>query len=257
MPVLTENEPVLELSEVVKRYGGPWPWSAPVLALDRVSMRLGSGEVVGLLGPNRCGKSTICKLAMSLIKPTSGVVRRLRQGAEAIATLERVVYVPEEPVFPSYQSGRSFLELCARLSGLESGLAARRVSGVLERCGLAERGRTRIGGYSKGMRRRLALAQGLLIEPRLVILDEPAEGIDRSGQELVQELVSGWRGAGAGVLLVTHDMGVAARLADRAILLMGGRVVSDTDSQVLMGDSRLAPRRRGGHPAARVPEAVR
>ena len=218
---------VLELREVTKDYRAGPIGLGRLRAVDRASLAVGEGESVGLAGPNRAGKTTLLKLALSLCRPDSGRVVRFGRGGTDRSTLAGVGYVHEGPAFPAYLSASGLLDQYAAMAGVPSGARRRRVPELIERVGLADRREEPIGRFSKGMLRRLGLAQALVNRPRLLVLDEPNEGLDLPGRDLVIELVDEHRRRGGAVLLVSHLLSDLDRLCDRVAVLVAGRVVSD------------------------------
>jgi ABC-2 type transport system ATP-binding protein len=202
---------------LVKRY-------KEVLAVDHVDLQVQSGDVYGFLGPNGAGKTTTLRMALGLITPTEGSVELfgrdpMRHGARA---LEGVAGFVEAPRFYPYLSGRKNLELLAALDG---GGAERRIDEVLEIVELAPRARHRVGGYSHGMRQRLGIAAALLRAPRLLILDEPATGLDPAGMRDMRTLIRRLASEGMTVLLSSHLLPEVQELCDRVAIVDSGRVV--------------------------------
>ena len=196
----------------------------PVRAAADVTFRVEAGEVFGLLGPNRAGKTTLVKLLLALARPTAGRVTRLGRPAADPATLARVGYVHENPAFPRYWSAARLLEYYGAMTLMDEPTVRRRVPELLERVGLADRSREPIAGFSKGMVQRLGLAQALLNDPDLLVLDEPAEGLDLLGRRLVHEVIGERKKQGRTVILVSHALSDVAALCDRVAVLVGGRL---------------------------------
>ncbi len=202
---------------LVKRYDD-------VLAVDHIDVNVRAGDVYGFLGPNGAGKTTTLRMALGLITPTEGTVELfgrdpLRQGARA---LQGVAGFVESPRFYPYMTGRKNLELLAALDG--DGAAAR-IDEVLDIVDLAPRARHRVGGYSHGMRQRLGIAAALLRRPRLLILDEPATGLDPAGMRDMRLLIRRLAGEGITVLLSSHQLPEVQELCDRVAIVDSGRVV--------------------------------
>jgi ABC-2 type transport system ATP-binding protein len=195
-----------------------------VAAVRGVSLAVRPGEALGLLGPNRAGKTTLVKLLLSLCWPTAGEVRRLGRPAADRSTLARVGYVHEDHAFPRYLGAAALLEYYGALSLLPYEVLRDRVPRLLERFGLADRSREPIARFSKGMLQRLGLAQALLAEPRLLVLDEPTEGLDLDGRSLLRAAVREVRARGGSVVLVSHVLAEAAQLCDRVAVLVRGRL---------------------------------
>jgi ABC-2 type transport system ATP-binding protein len=210
--------PPVKARGLVKRY------SEEVLAVDHIDLNVQTGDVYGFLGPNGAGKTTTLRMALGLIMPTEGTVELfgrdpLREGARA---LEGVAGFVEAPRFYPYLTGRKNLELLAALDG---GGAAGRISEVLEIVELAPRAKHKVGGYSHGMRQRLGIAAALLRKPRLLILDEPATGLDPAGMRDMRLLIRRLADEGITVLLSSHQLPEVQELCDRVAIVDRGRVV--------------------------------
>jgi ABC-2 type transport system ATP-binding protein len=209
--------PPVKARGLVKRYD-------EVLAVDRIDLNVRAGDVYGFLGPNGAGKTTTLRMALGLITPSEGSVELfgrdpMREGARALTGVAGFV---EAPRFYPYLSGGKNLELLAALDG--DGAAARipEVLGVVE---LSERARHRVGGYSHGMRQRLGIAAALLRRPRLLILDEPATGLDPAGMRDMRRLIRRLADEGITVLLSSHQLPEVQELCDRVAIVDSGRVV--------------------------------
>jgi ABC-2 type transport system ATP-binding protein len=202
---------------LVKRYD-------EIVAVDHVDLNVGAGDVYGFLGPNGAGKTTTLRMALGLIIPTEGTVELfgrdpLRRGARA---LEGVAGFVEAPRFYPYLSARKNLELLAALDG---GGARERIEEVLRIVDLSPRAKDRVGGYSHGMRQRLGIAAALLRDPRLLILDEPATGLDPAGMRDMRLLIRRLADQGITVLLSSHQLPEVEELCDRVAIIRSGRVV--------------------------------
>ncbi len=198
-----------------------------VAAVRGVSLTVPAGTAFGLLGPNRAGKTTLVKLLLSLCKPTSGTITRLGGPTSDRRTLARVGYMHENHAFPRYLSAAELLTFYGGLTGVKTADLRPRVDKLLERVGLADRRREPIARFSKGMVQRLGLAQALLNEPELLILDEPTEGLDLSGRQLLRDVVAEFRAAGKTVLLVSHVLPEVEALCDRLAVLVAGKVAHE------------------------------
>jgi ABC-2 type transport system ATP-binding protein len=212
-----EHAPPVRAQGLVKRYD-------EVVAVDHVDLHVRTGDVYGFLGPNGAGKTTTLRMALGLITPTEGSVELfgrdpLRSGARA---LEGVAGFVEAPRFYPYLSARKNLELLAALDG---GEARDRIAEVLEIVELLPRARHRVGGYSHGMRQRLGIAAALLRRPRLLILDEPATGLDPAGMRDMRLLIRRLASEGITVLLSSHQLPEVQELCDRVAIVDSGRVV--------------------------------
>jgi ABC-2 type transport system ATP-binding protein len=215
---------VAEFAEVSKTYRTPLRPGRAIPALRGVSLGIEPGEVFALLGPNQAGKSTLLKVLLGLCHPSQGRVYRLGRPAADRSTLARVGYMHENQAFPRYLTAAALLEFYGRLSDLSPAVLRNRIPALLERVGLADRAREPIARFSKGMVQRLALAQALIAQPELLVLDEPMEGLDHHARLLLKEIVVEQRQAGHTVLLVSHALGEVAQVCDRLAVLVKGRL---------------------------------
>jgi ABC-2 type transport system ATP-binding protein len=235
--------PVVEFEEVVKEYPTGLR-RKPLRALGGITFHVKPGEVFGLLGPNRAGKTTLVKLLLSLCRATRGQVRRLGRVASDRSTLGRVGYVHENQAFPRYLSASALLQYYGALSLLPEETVRSRAGELLERVGLADRAHEPIARFSKGMVQRLGLAQALLNDPELLVLDEPSEGLDLTGRQLIRDIVAAQRERGQSVLFVSHLLDEVERLCDRVAVVVGGKLAYlgtiDALTTPATGSSRLS-----------------
>jgi ABC-2 type transport system ATP-binding protein len=197
-----------------------------VRALDGVSLEVGEGEIFGLLGPNGAGKTTLIKILLGLVRPGSGNARILGAGLGDSRVRARVGYLPEQPRYPEYLTGRKMLEIFGRLGGLPTDLARQRAARLLGTVKLEKWQDNPVKTYSKGMAQRLGLAQALLGDPDLVILDEPTDGVDPIGRYEIREVLLGLRKAGKTVLLNSHLLSEIETVCDRVAVMDRGRLVA-------------------------------
>jgi ABC-2 type transport system ATP-binding protein len=215
--VSDQAAPPVKARGLVKRYDD-------VLAVDHIDLNVHAGDVYGFLGPNGAGKTTTLRMALGLITPSEGTVELfgrdpMRSGASA---LEGVAGFVEAPRFYPYLTARKNLELLAALDG--DG-AARHIDEVLATVELGKRAKHKVGGYSHGMRQRLGIAAALLRRPRLLILDEPATGLDPAGMRDMRELIRRLATEGITILLSSHQLPEVQELCDRVAIVESGRVV--------------------------------
>ena len=220
-PRPTFNFDQLTINEVSRRYGRR-------RALNRVSLTLRTGELVGLLGPNGAGKSTLLGVVATLIQPSEGSVRYGDQAASAagVALRAQVGFLSHDLQLYPELTARENLEFSAvhRLYGLDD--PSGRAADALVRAGLEHRADDLAEGFSRGMRQRLALERALLHEPRLVLLDEPFTGLDETASRALAVRLRGLRDDGRIVFLATHDLDVVDGLLDRAVMLSRGRMMA-------------------------------
>jgi ABC-2 type transport system ATP-binding protein len=211
-------------------------------AVTAVSLKLAAGQVLGLLGPNGSGKSTTLKLLAGLLVPTAGHGRIFGHAAGSDAARALVGYLPELPRFPPHLSGREFLEYCAGLSSLRGRQAVERVAGVLRWSGMQAAADRRLGTYSKGMLQRIGLAQAILHDPPLVLLDEPASGLDPAGRLALGRLIRDLAARGQAVVFSSHLLPQAEEVCDRIALLGRGRMLAEGTARELTGAAGAARR---------------
>jgi ABC-2 type transport system ATP-binding protein len=229
--------------QIVKTYPTGPLGRGGVPAIRGVSLTVPAGRVFGLLGPNRAGKTTLIKLLLSLVHPTSGGITRLGAPLGDRGTLARVGYMHENHAFPRYLSAAELLTFYGGLTGVPADMIHSRVAALLERVGLADRQGEPIARFSKGMVQRLGLAQALLNDPDLLILDEPTEGLDLFGRQLLRAVVRERKAAGKTVILVSHVLTEVQELCDSAAVLVAGKVVYDGAVADLLRDPKSgAPR---------------
>lgn len=214
----------IEIDGITKDFT-PGLCGAKVRALDGVTLRIGAGEVMGLLGPNGSGKSTLLKIVVGLLAPTAGACRIEGVPSGRVEARQGVGYLPEAPDFCPHLTGFELVLFHARLGGAPRAGMKERVEAVIARVGLGEVMHRRIGTYSQGMRQRIGLAQALVTDPRVLILDEPTAGIDPVGAAEIGAMISRFKTQGRTVLLSSHSPGQVEDLCDRVALLDHGRLV--------------------------------
>ena len=193
----------VEIQDLVKEFR-PAGRKEPLRAVDKVSIRIAPGEVYGLIGPNGSGKSTTMKALLGLVQPDSGICRIFGNDSLRVDSRQDVGFLPENPYFYKHLSGSETLRFYGKLCGLRGASLESRVKELLALVDLAEAGNRRLGGYSKGMLQRIGLAQALIQEPRLVILDEPTAGVDPVGSRQIRDLILDLKKRGITVFLCSH-----------------------------------------------------
>lgn len=203
-------------------------------AVDGVTFAVRRGEIFGLLGPNGSGKSTTLKIVLGLLRPTSGECRIFGRDSTDVATRARIGFLPEAPYFYGYLSGRELVEFCARMSGVPAREIRARTDEALELAGMTAAASRRVRTYSKGMLQRIGVAQAVVHDPDLIVLDEPTAGIDPVGSAEIGEAIRAMKARGKTVILCSHLLGQVEDLCDRvAIMDRGKLVVAGTLSEVL------------------------
>ncbi len=202
-------------------------WFRPkVRALDGLNLSVPEGEVFGLLGPNGSGKSTTIKLLLGLLHPTAGHATVLSAPAGAVAAKRHIGYLPEESHLYRHLTARETVTLHGRLSGLGGRQLRARVGELLELTGLTQAADRAVGEFSKGMGRRVGLAQALVGDPKLVILDEPTAGLDPIGCREVKDLITELASQGKTVLLTSHLLADVEDVCDQLMILYRGRTLA-------------------------------
>jgi len=219
-PLAASGDAAVRTRGLTKRFGS-------VLALDSLDLDVPRGSVFGLLGPNGAGKTTTIRILTGLARATSGSasVAGVDVSNDRPDLRRRLGYLDQDPRFYGWMKGRELLELVGRLAGLAGPGLRTRVDATLERTGLAEAGSRRIGTYSGGMRQRLGIAQAVLHEPELLILDEPVSSLDPEGRRDLLELIESLAGT-ATVVVSTHVLADVERICDRVAILDRGRLVT-------------------------------
>ncbi len=222
-----------------------------VLAVDEVSLVVREGSAFGLLGPNGAGKTTFVKMLLSAVRPSAGTARLFGLDARLPAARGAVGYLPENHRFPTYNTGRQMLDFYAALAGMPRVDRGTRAAELLELVGLADRADDKIGKYSKGMLQRLGLAQALMNRPKLLILDEPGDGVDPVGRRMIRDILRRQQAEGATIFLNSHLLAEVETFCDDAAIIREGRVA-------LSGSIAELTQGAGYHVAAvDPPEAVR
>jgi len=216
----------IETTELTKDYAVGFWRKRPRRALDRLSLQVDAGEVFGFLGPNGAGKTTTLKLLLQLVFPTSGEARILGRPPGDLGAKRRLGYLPENPYFYDYLTAEELLTYFGGLLGLGPADRRRRVSALLDEVGLDSERRLQLRKFSKGMLQRVGIAQALLNEPDLVILDEPMSGLDPLGRRDVRKLILRLRDRGCTVFFSSHVLSDAEALCSRVAILAKGRLVA-------------------------------
>lgn len=206
-----------------------------VRAVDDLTLEIPKGCVHGLLGPNGSGKSTTIKVLLGLLRPTLGTCRVLGSDSHDASVRARIGYLPESPDFHRFLTGRELVRYYARLCGVARVGREGRIAEVLEWAGLTAAADRRIASYSKGMLQRVGLAQALVHDPELVILDEPTAGVDPVGSADIVRLIRQLRDEGKTVLLTSHLLAQAEDVCDRIAILNRGRLVASGSIDELAG----------------------
>jgi ABC-2 type transport system ATP-binding protein len=198
-----------------------------VVAVRDLDLRVEAGEVYGLLGPNGSGKSTTLKIILGLVSPTRGRTEIFGRDSSRVDSREAVGFLPENPYFYKYLSGEETLRFFGKLGGLNGARLRERIDELLDLVGLTNARKRRLGTYSKGMLQRIGLAQALIHEPKLVVLDEPTAGVDPAGSRDIRNVIVDLKKRGITVLLSSHLLAQVQEICDRIGILANGVLVRE------------------------------
>jgi len=200
---------------------------AKLVAVRGLDLEVAPGQVYGLLGPNGSGKSTTLKIILGLVAPSAGETKIFGRDSREVGSREAVGFLPENPYFYKYLTGEETLQFYGRLCGLGGRALQARTNELLTLVRLEEARHRRLGGYSKGMLQRIGLAQALINEPRLVVLDEPTSGVDPEGSREIRDLILDLKRRGITVLLSSHLLAQVQEICDRVGILAQGVLVRE------------------------------
>jgi len=216
--------PTIEIEHLSKEYPYGFLSLKKKKSLEDLCMRVESGEVFGFLGPNGAGKSTTIKLLMRLIFPDGGTARILGKSINDVSMHREIGYLPEQPYFYDYLTAAEVLDYFACFHGLTATDRKTRVQNMLKKVGLDTAKKIQLRKYSKGMLQRVGLAQAILHDPQVVILDEPMSGLDPLGRREVRDIILELKKEGRTVLFSTHILSDAEMLCDQVGVLVGGKL---------------------------------
>ena len=217
---------VIELKDVRKTFRDFW-LRPTVAAVDGLSLEVRRGEVFGLLGPNGSGKSTTIKMILGLLDPSGGTVRLFGKSPRSVEARSRLGYLPELSYLHPFLTAKETLMYYAGLCGLRHKVAAERTRQLLAMVDLTDAAKRPVGGFSKGMARRVALAAALIGKPELLVLDEPTSGLDPVSTKEVKTLVKALAAGGMTVLMTSHLLADAEDICDRVMILNHGKSVAE------------------------------
>jgi ABC-2 type transport system ATP-binding protein len=223
---MADTIPAVEIRDLVKDFRTSFRRQM-LRAVDGVSIRIMPGEVYGLIGPNGSGKSTTMKALLGLVAPTAGQCAIFGRDSLKVDSRRDVGFLPENPYFYKHLSGAETLRFYGRLCGLRGRALGERVNELLALVDLESARDRRIGGYSKGMLQRIGLAQALVQDPRLLILDEPTAGVDPVGSRQMRDLILKLRGRGITVFLCSHLLEQVQEVCDHVGIIFRGRMVKE------------------------------
>ena len=220
------TEPAIAVRGLSKVF--PMPFRrTPIVAVRDLTLQVESGEVYGLLGPNGSGKSTTLKIILGLVSPTQGRTEILGRDSRHVASRAAVGFLPENPYFYKYLTGQETLRFFGKLGGLGRKILPQRIDEMLALVRLEDARDRRLATYSKGMLQRIGLAQALIHDPRVVVLDEPTAGVDPAGSRDICDLILRLKQRGVTVLLSSHLLAQAQEICDRVGILSAGLLVRE------------------------------
>src|SRR3989440_1826995 len=219
-------KPAVALTGVTKIFPVPFQGRS-VVAVRDLNLEIAPGEIYGLLGPNGSGESTTLKIILGLIQPTSGGVRIFGRDNSAVAVRRDIGFLPENAYFHKFLTGAETLRFHAKLSGLSGHETKSRIAELLETVGLTRAADARLSTYSKGMLQRIGLAQALIHQPKILVLDEPTAAVDPAGSRDIQNLIASLKKTGTTILLSSHLLTQVQEVCDRVGILHRGKLIRE------------------------------
>ncbi|MEC8560093.1 MAG: ABC transporter ATP-binding protein [Planctomycetota bacterium] len=230
------NLKIIEAVGLTKVFTDFW-FRSKARAVDGIDFEIDQNEIFGLLGPNGSGKSTTIKMILGLLRKTRGRLTVFGKDPSDVSIKNRIGYLPEETYMYRFLDARETLDYYGKLFGLDHRIRKRRVDELLSMVGLSEVAHRKVGEYSKGMARRIGLAQALINDPDLLILDEPTSGLDPIGTRQVKELLQELGRSGTTILLSSHLLSDVEDVCDRMVILYGGRIRAEGTGEELLADT--------------------
>ena len=218
----------ISIENLTKEFTNPSVFSrGKITAVKNLTLSVGTGQVYGLLGPNGSGKSTTMKIVLGLVTPTSGRTFIFGRDSRDVESREAVGFLPENPYFYKFLTGSETMDFYGKLCGLGGKLLRDRSRELLALVGLEGAADRRVGGYSKGMLQRIGLAQALVQEPRLLVLDEPTAGVDPAGSHEIRDLILRLKQRGITVMLCSHLLSQVQEICDRIGIMNHGELIRE------------------------------
>lgn len=218
---------IIRVDNLTKRFKPGWPWQESIHALNGLSLTVQRGEIYGFLGPNGSGKTTTLKILLGLMKPTGGRAEIFGRPAGEVQIRQRLGFLPESPYFYDYLTAEEFLMFYGRMAGMGRDYLRCRVTSLLELVGLTEARTRQLRKFSKGMLQRIGLAQALIHDPELVIMDEPMSGLDPIGRKQVRDLILSLRDQGKTIFFSTHIIPDVEVMCDRVGIVLKGKLLTE------------------------------
>lgn len=220
------DPPAVEIRDLHKQFKRSWGRRG-VYAVKGISLTVPTGSIYGLIGPNGSGKSTVMKTLIGLLRPTAGKCFVFGRLAHAPQNRRNIGFLPENPYFYKFLTGEETLKFYGRLCGLRGTALKEKTTELLSLTGLEDAAKRRLGGYSKGMLQRIGLAQALIQEPRLVVLDEPTAGVDPIGARAIRDLILELKRRGVTVFLCSHLLAQVQEICDRVGIVCQGLLIAE------------------------------
>jgi ABC-2 type transport system ATP-binding protein len=217
-------ENIIEISNLTKYYGSLF-WKKKKPSLCELNLTVPEGSIFGFLGPNGAGKTTTIKILMNLIKQSSGEALVLGFPPDNIEAKRLIGFLPDAPAFSPYLSAAEFLNICAKLFGIPSAIRKKRIAEVLENVKMTRHAKSKLGGFSRGMTQRIGIAQAILNNPKLLILDEPLVGLDPHGRQELKDIILDQKARGTSVFFCSHILSDAEKICDRIGILFESRLL--------------------------------
>ena len=222
------STPAISIENLTKEFTNPSVFSrGKITAVKNLTLKVEAGHVYGLLGPNGSGKSTTMKIVLGLVVPTTGRTCIFGRDSRDVESREAVGFLPENPYFYKFLTGSETLDFYGKLCGLGGKMLRDRSRELLALVGLESAADRRVGGYSKGMLQRIGLAQALVQEPRLLVLDEPTAGVDPAGSHEIRDLILRLKQRGITVMLCSHLLSQVQEICDRIGIMNHGELVRE------------------------------
>ncbi len=231
---------VIRIENLTKEFTSGWPGRPSVMALAGLSLTVNRGEIFGFLGPNGAGKTTTLKILMGLMSPSGGRIEVLGSRVGDVQVRRKIGFLPEAPYFYDYLTAEEFLYFYGNLAGLDRATLGDRVTHLLAMVGMSEARHRQLRKFSKGMLQRVGLAQALIHDPELVVLDEPMSGLDPIGRKQIRDIILSLREQGKTVFFSSHIIPDVEMICDRVGVVMKGKLVASGRVDELVGHGQTS-----------------
>jgi ABC-2 type transport system ATP-binding protein len=208
------------------------------LALDNITFEVPTGKTVGFIGPNGAGKTTTLHVLLGFVAPDSGTATLFGQDSQSTISRNKIGYLSEHPESYKFMTGREYLKLTARLFNIKGKQQKERIAELLDEVELTEHAHKKIGTYSRGMLQRIGLAQALINDPELLILDEPTNGLDPIGRLKIRQLIEQLKARGKTIFFSSHELSEIETVCDEIIMIANGKIIKQGTVADLVGDKR-------------------